>query len=449
LVRKLVGATAAVALCAGLAGCLPADRSGPAERPSPSASSEPAAPHVTLRVGVFGDPATLAAYRDLVRRYTAGHLDVSVDVESSPDAASATSRLRSQLQRGGAPDVFLVPHDALPAMVAAHQVQPVDELLEERGVQFGDTYQRAGLEAFSANSALQCMPQDVSPLVVYYNTRLLHLSRMPAGGDPPPSRLEGWTWDQFAAAARQMSHGDVQGVYIDDSLQTLSALVRSSGADVVDDTRRPSTLTMADGDTRTVLQQILAVARDPELAPTARQLRRQDAVTRFENGRLGMIIGTRALTPELRRAEGLQFDVFPIPNFGRYVTQSTMTGYCISANAGDPAAAADFLAYATGHEGASITARPGYVVPASLAVSHAPAFTQPGQQPEHASVFSEAARQSDSAPFVAEWPEVERATQPLLDRIFHARKPDLDTVLQQIDRQSREILARPSATPSP
>ena len=258
----------------------------------------------------------------------------------------------------------------------------------------------------------------------------------------PDEQVTAYQLPQVPYMSKDLVHGGVQGVYIDDSLQTLSALVRSSGADVVDDARRPSTLTMADGDTRTVLQQILAVARDPELAPTARQLRRQDAVTRFETGRLGMIIGTRVLTPELRRAKGLHFDVFPIPNFGRYVTQSTMTGYCISSNAGDPAAAADFLAYATGHEGASITARPGYVVPAGLAVSHAPAFTQPRQQPEHASVFSEAARQSDSAPFVAEWPEVERATQPLLDRMFFARRPDLDPLLRQMGLQSREILAR-------
>ena len=52
-------------------------------------------------------------------------------------------------------------------------MQPVDELLEQRGVQFGDNYQRIGLEAFAADSALQCMPNDVSPYVVFYNKRLL------------------------------------------------------------------------------------------------------------------------------------------------------------------------------------------------------------------------------------------------------------------------------------
>ena len=40
-------------------------------------------------------------------------------------------------------------------------------------MQFGDNYERLGLEAFAADAALQCMPNDVSPYVVFYNKRLL------------------------------------------------------------------------------------------------------------------------------------------------------------------------------------------------------------------------------------------------------------------------------------
>ena len=45
---------------------------------------------------------------------------------------------------------------------------------------FGDGYTRNGLEAFSADAALQCMPTDVSPLVVYYNPRLIELTGSPS-----------------------------------------------------------------------------------------------------------------------------------------------------------------------------------------------------------------------------------------------------------------------------
>ena len=37
-------------------------------------------------------------------------------------------------------------------------LQPVDSLLIERGVDFGDLYSREAVLAFSADSRLQCMP---------------------------------------------------------------------------------------------------------------------------------------------------------------------------------------------------------------------------------------------------------------------------------------------------
>ena len=47
---------------------------------------------------------------------------------------------------------------------------------------FGDGYTRNGLEAFSVDAALQCMPLDVSPLVVYFNPRLIELDQHRGAG---------------------------------------------------------------------------------------------------------------------------------------------------------------------------------------------------------------------------------------------------------------------------
>ena len=81
----------------------------------------------------------------------------------------------------------------MPALVAEGRVQPVDELLEERGVQFGDSFERLGLEAMAANSALQCMPSDVSPTVMFYNRRLISPSLlMGIPGQPDPA-VRGWS----------------------------------------------------------------------------------------------------------------------------------------------------------------------------------------------------------------------------------------------------------------
>lgn len=451
---KLVAAAAGVALCTVLAGCTtpeaaPArekDSAGPGPvRVSSASSSEP----VTLRFAVYGAGPTVDAYRRLARVFTTRHPRVHVEVEVAPDADTAMAVLEEERERGRAPDVFLVPHDALPRLVQGRRVHPVDQLLEQRGVSFGDNYQRVGLEAFSAQSALQCMPHDVSPLVVYYNQDLVrprHATH--PGRRPPPSARDGWSWEQFVTAARRASHGKVEGVYLPPTLATLTALVRSAGADVMNDDRTPTSLTLSDPGTRPVLRRILAVARDPRLTPSPGRLRREDPVDLFQHGRLGMLLGTRALVPRFRDAAALRFGVMPLPDLGRFRTVASMTGYCISSTTPHLRAAADFLAYATGARGAAITTEPGQVVPANLAVLHSPAFTQPGRRPEDASVFIDSVRQSDGPPFVTGWSRLERETAPMLERLFSAREAGhLAPLLTRIDRRSRVLLASPTIAP--
>ena len=81
-------------------------------------------------------------------------------------------------------------------------IRRVDDLLAEREVDFGDGYTRNGLEAFSADAALQCMPLDVSPLVVYYNPKLIELDQIAEPGRNPVTQEDGWSLEEFARAAR-------------------------------------------------------------------------------------------------------------------------------------------------------------------------------------------------------------------------------------------------------
>ncbi len=293
------------------------------------------------------------------------------------------------------------------------------------------------------------MPHDVSPTVVYYNQDLVDLGSVVEEGEDPPNAEDGWTWEQFSTAAREASRGRTKGVYLDASLQSLAPFIWSAGGELVDDNEAPTTLELSDGDTRAALEQVLALVRDPQVTPTRAELARRDAVARFKTGRLAMIVGGRELTPELRTAKGLDFEVFPLPSLGRYRTVSSMSGYCISADSDNVEAAADFLAFAVGREGATITTMPGYVVPSNLEVAHSPAFTQPGQQPANAFVFNEGVRRTSPTPFVPEWPQVTEEMQPLLDRLFYAPVIDLDTLLTAMESRSSEIFAQPTESPSP
>ncbi len=226
--------------------------------------------------------------------------------------------------------------------------------------------------------------------------------------------------------------------------------VRSAGADIVDDPRRPTTLTMADEGTRAALEQVLSVARDPRITPTPKQLARRDAVSRFTGGRLGMMIGTRAIVPRLRQTPSLHFDVFPLPRLGSSKTVAEMTGYCVSK---------DVRAHPRGRRLRGVRQRrrrardhgrtAGAIVPANLAALRSESFMQPAKFPVDAQVFGETIRRAERCPSPWRWPTVVSQTQPLVTRLFYAAVLDLDTLLPRIDAGVGRAARQPSATPSP
>jgi multiple sugar transport system substrate-binding protein len=235
--RLAAGALAAAVLCL-VSACTSSGRPGATSSatstPGASSSSSPAGP-VTLAFEVYGERGEVAAYRRMAAAYMREKPNVTIKVEASGDPVTAKVRLNGHVAGGTAPDVFLTDSTALPSLVSQNRVQPVDQLLEARGVQFGDAYERLGLEAFAANSALQCMPNDVSPYLIFYNKRLLTPGSVAAKGEDPPTAETGWTWDEFATAARRMSRNGVKGLYLPPDLTTLTPLLRSAGTDIVDD----------------------------------------------------------------------------------------------------------------------------------------------------------------------------------------------------------------------
>jgi multiple sugar transport system substrate-binding protein len=450
--RAALGVVAVLTSALAMTACTNDDKGdSPSASPtSPSsASSSPSAGPVTLHFAVYGDPVTIAAYRALARAYMRAKPDITIKLDVSPRATAQSRRLDQEFDAGDAPDLFLTDARRIPQLVAKERVQPVDGLLEERGIAFGDSYERLGLEAMAQDSALQCMPSDVSPEVIFFNKRLLTpgvLLSLP--GQPDPAQ-HGWTWEQFVAVARRMSNQKVKGAYLAPSLTTLAPLMRSAGTDIVDDPKRPSTLTLDDSDSRDPLDQILNLARNHRLSLTRAELAKRDALSRFEDGKLGMMMGTRALVPELRHRKNLVFDVYPLPSLGRPTTIADVSGYCINHDSEHVSDAADFLAFAVGNRGSALVARSGAVVPANLIAQRSPAFMQVNKFPINADIFSRVLRRADTMPNPPAWPRVVARTQPLINRLFYAAFPDLETTLSRLDEISAGLLAEPTPSPSP
>ncbi len=194
---------------------------------------------VELTLGVWGKDAEVAGYEKVVEAFNETSGESTVTVESWSDRDALDDALRAG---EASPDVFLASRRDLTFLRNEGYSTPVDELLDERSVEFGDGYSRDALEAFSADTRLQCMPFGVSPMVIYRNTDLVDLERMAERElDVPAPDSSRFTFDEFRAAAEFATkpRKRSKGVYIEPSLRGLAPFVYSGGGEVFDDDERP------------------------------------------------------------------------------------------------------------------------------------------------------------------------------------------------------------------
>jgi multiple sugar transport system substrate-binding protein len=437
---------AAVVLVAFAAGCASTD-----DPPSAKPSVKPTGP-VPVTFAVYGPDPVIAAYKEIAARYTVAHPAVKVVVKAYADHDDAMTAYRKAQAAGHPPDVFLMDHDDLTGLSEEKAVRRVDDLLAAREVDFGDGYARNGLEAFSSDAALQCMPSDVSPLVVYFNPKLIELNLIAETGRNPVNQKDGWSLEEFGRAALQARRPGVRGLYIAPDLEQVAPFIWSGGGEIVDDPDEPTQLSLADDKAAGALEKLLELVRDPLLTFNEAALQRRSAIDRFKEGKLGMILGFRDLTPELRAQQDLTFDVMPLPKVGSGVTIARMSGLCISAKSEEISKAADFLTSVISSEGAGTLAATGYVMPANLDVVNDDKFLQSGQRPLNGMVFAREVRDTRLLPSTPRWSAVSTAAASELTRLFYEPVilPPLQDRLEAIDQASIPLFdPSKAASPSP
>ncbi len=453
---RVVGSCLLVsALVSGLAACTgePSSSTPRTEptSPPPSSAEEP----IALSFGVFGTNDEIVAYQTMAKQFET----VNERAEVTVSAYQQHDGLRRAVEQGkDLPDVFMVSRRDLRWFLENDLTRPVDTLLDERGVDFGDSYSRAALEAFSTDNRLQCMPYGVSPQVVFYNEDLVDFVRMELRGLDVPGDHRRWSWDQFVVAANFAARPGrgTKGIAIEPSLSGIAPFVYSGGGNLFDDDEDPTSLAFAGENTQGALETVLQLLRDPKVTLTEDELAAEEgsaseaALTWFEKGRLGMLTGTRALVPRLREIEGLDFDVMPIPSIEGSATVGEITALCTSKRTESPATSADFMVYASSSEAVAEVARQGYLQPVNQEVAFSDIFVQPGQLPLSGTVFNDAVNRMVIPPLLDTWDELDAAVQPYLEELFYAEPTiDLPLVGEQIDEASRPILNPEPPTETP
>lgn len=391
---------------------------GPTGR-APDGDLEPS----SIIVQVSGEREETAVYRAIKQAYENDNPSNEVKLVEIAEKDDHLTKLATSFAAGDPPDVFLVNFREYSQFVARGAIEPYGSFAEDLDVDL-DEYYPAPLEAFTFNDELQCMPQNVSSLVVYYNTDLF----AQAGVDPPSA---GWTWDDFRATGEALTKGDVRGIGIEPSIIRLAPFVWSNGGELVDDDAEPSTFTLDTPEASGALEFLVSLAHD-ELIPTEKELAAQDLETRFVTSKVAMLLSSRRDTPAFREVRGLNWDVGPLPVAEEEVGILHSDGYCISSLSDNPEAAADFVAYATGQQGQTLAALGGRTVPSYMAVANSGAFLDPTQAPASSQVFLDAIPNLRRTPVIPTWPEIEDLAEEILTRAFYEPGYTIDDAIEAL-----------------
>jgi multiple sugar transport system substrate-binding protein len=421
------------------------DASSTSATPTGTATSLPQLPPQTLTFGVIGSAGEIDQYRTMAETYAAPDRKVTVHVEGWPNDAAMLESFREGER---VPDVFLATRRRLSYLVQHQLIQPVDQLLDDRGFDFGDEYPRSTLTAFGNDNRLQCLPYGIQPSVIFYNTRLVQFNRI---RNDPPTAGEGWDLDQFAEAGRWAvnHHPGIAGIYLDPSIFGLSPFLYSGGGEPFNDSTEPTSLAFSEDTNRQTLIQTVRALQAPGAVLSAQQLERHTPLEWFAKGRLALLEGSRQMVPDLR-SSGIRFDVMPMPTLGTSATVGQLSGLCLSSHPRDVATASDFLVYASSPGALELVSYAGYLQPANQTVALSDAFQQPGKQPRHASVFTFSVKSIQYPPVVGESDELDLAVGPLIQEMMDGIPADVPRLTRRIDRASYRILGpKFGPTPSP
>ncbi|HEX2196177.1 MAG TPA: sugar ABC transporter substrate-binding protein [Actinomycetota bacterium] len=395
---------------------------------SPGAGEDDGAA-VTIQLQVSGEPEETAVYSSIADEFTKQNPDVEVEVIEIPEKDEHLARLATSFAGGNPPDVFLVNFREYSQFVVRDAVEPIEEHLGDVDL---DAYYEPPLEAFTYDGALQCMPQNISSLVVYYNKTLFDR----AGLKRPK---EGWTWEDFRQTALALTGGDVRGAGIEPTIIRLAPFAWSAGGDIVDDPEEPTRLDLDNPGARAALEFFVSLVRDDGVVPTEEEVAAQDLETRFTTGKLGMLLSSRREVPAFREVQGLDFDVAPLPVAEEPAGILHSDGYCIAAGSENVEAAAELVRFATGEEGETLGALSGRTVPSLRSVAESGAFLDPVQPPRHSEVFLDGIPYIRRTPVLSTWPEIEDVAEQVLIRAFYEDGYTVDDAIEDLDAETRDL----------
>lgn len=410
-----------------------------------STQLQTAAPPAELSFMVFGDPAEVKAYQDLVAAFETINPGAKVNLTIIPGQSDYRTRVAADFAAGTPADVVLMNYRRFPPYAAKGALESLDTYLTNSEVIHPQDFYSQALDAFAWQGEIMCIPQNLSSLVVYYNKDLFDQANLPY----PASD---WTWDDFLQAAQALTRDldgdgniDQYGVGFEAVLARFAPFIWQNGGEVTNNDIKPTALALDWPLSRAAIAWVTELQTKHHVMPTAAEEASEDSESRFMNGRLGMYLNSRRVVPDLRQLNTFDWDAAPLPRAEHIASVLHADGYCMSALAKNKDLVWKFIEYANSADGQKIVAATGRSVPSLKIVAESPAFLDPEQKPANSK-----AAYLDMAPFIRTlpgtptWVDVEEIADQELTRALYG-EISVDEAIQNAVQLAQPYLVDPDA----
>jgi multiple sugar transport system substrate-binding protein len=392
--------------------------------------------HVSFMVS--GDPAELAAYKALVDAFEADHPDIDVDLIHIPSDSDYRQKLGVDFAAGDPADVVLINYRRYAPFAAMGVLEPLAPYLRSSELIREVDFFREALDPFRWRGQLECIPQNISSLVVYYNKDLFDIAGLEYPSDD-------WTWDDLLATARALTQ-DVDGDGVTDqyglgteaSIFRLAPFVWQNGGELVvtESNGTPIRLALDSRAAREAVEWFVGLQTEHGVVPDAVAETAEASESRFLGGRTAMYLNSRRGVPTYRTIESFDWDVAALPQRQQKAGILHSDAYCMAAAAEDKEAAWAFIEFANSREGQTIVSRSGRTVPSLAEVAASDAFLDPGARPANSRVWLDTIETLRGVPVMASWVDVEELTGDELERAFFGNA-DVDDAIDAMVTRTR------------
>lgn len=363
---------------------------------------------------------------------------IAIDLQPTPSQDYGT-KLRTMLAGGTAPDVFRVDDDDVRGFSLEGQFLDLMPFIEKASIDMTNYFARVFEFPHQPEGDHTAWSIGNQPRVIFWNVDLFDAAGVP---HPPTTwTMEGWTFDDFLAAAQALTIPDQQwGALISDNTGYEQTFLVNGGVPDGRFSFDGLEFTMASPEGIPIIQWVADLTCVHGVQPEWSVLQRSGAGDQlFVAGQLAMTFRAFGTTPYFQNnIQDFVWDIAPVPGREDQKTEGSLIVFAVPKGTTQPDLAWELLDFMNSEEGGTIFAQASAFVPAHKnAAAKIDAADKP---PEHIKLFLEASENSVNVNFSSYTSRARSVYRPLMDLVWTCQDT-AENVLSGVKAEVETVLA--------